>query len=443
MSGTRVSYLNKRKGVEFVMLTKSPRGTKDILPSEVYKWQYIENIIREICDHFGYREIRTPEFEHTTLFERGVGDTTDIVQKEMYSFQDKGGRDITLKPEGTASVVRAFIENKLYADAQPTKLYYMTPAFRYERPQAGRLRIHHQFGVEVFGSKHPSIDAEVISIAMAVYEKLDIKNLELHINSVGCSTCREEYNKRLKEFLSTKLSSLCHTCNERYEKNPMRILDCKVESCQKELEDIPLMIDYLCEECSVHFKKVQDYLQQLNMNFIIDPKIVRGLDYYTKTAFEIITNEIGAKGTVCGGGRYDGLIQEIGGPPTPGIGFGMGLERLLLSLENQNIRIPTPKGLDVFMATLGGEADKKALEIIYKLRKIGIRAEKDYMERSLKAQLKYANKINANYVVIVGKEEILKDSAILKNMKTSEQKEINLSTINESLMKLTEQREEK
>jgi histidyl-tRNA synthetase len=413
------------------MLTKASRGTKDIIPAEIYKWHFIEKTIRELCDTFGYKEIRTPEFEHTELFERGVGDTTDIVQKEMYSFQDKGGRNITLKPEGTSPVVRAFIENKLYADAQPTKLYYITPAFRYERPQAGRLRIHHQFGIEVFGSQHPSIDAEVISVALALYDKLGLKNLMLHINSVGCPNCRIKYNNILKEYLHTRLSSLCGTCNERYEKNPMRILDCKVESCQNELRDAPLMIDYLCEECSIHFNALQNYLNKLEIDFVIDSSIVRGLDYYTKTAFEIISKEIGAQGTVCGGGRYDGLIEEVGGPPTPGIGFGMGIERLLLSLENQNIPIENPKNFDLYIATLGKEADEKAFQIIYKLRKMDIKAEKNYMDRSLKAQLKYANKINAKYVLILGEEEIINDTAILKDMITGEQKNVNISLIKE------------
>ncbi|RBP39214.1 histidine--tRNA ligase [Garciella nitratireducens] len=418
------------------MLTKAPRGTRDILPSQIYKWYFIENTIRELCERFGYKEIRTPEFEHTELFERGIGDSTDVVQKEMYSFQDKGGRNITLKPEGTSPTVRAFVEHKLYAEAQPTKLFYITPAFRYERPQAGRLRIHHQFGIEVFGSQHPSVDAEVISVAMALYEKLGIKNLELHINSVGCPKCRIKYNKVLKEYLSSKLPKLCSTCKNRYERNPMRILDCKMENCQEELKDAPLMIDYLCEECLEHFQSVQNYLKRLNLHFVIDPKIVRGLDYYTKTAFEIITKEIGAQGTVCGGGRYDGLVEEIGGPSTPGIGFGMGLERLLLSLENKNISIKEPKGFDLFIATLGTKADEIAFKLIYSLRKSGIKVEKDFMNRSLKAQLKYANKINAKYVVIIGEEEIKKDRVILKNMDTGKQEKSNLSIIQETLLNM-------
>ena len=416
------------------MLTKAPRGTRDIIPSEIYKWHFIEDMIRKLCDSFGYKEIRTPEFEHTELFERGVGDTTDIVQKEMYSFQDKGGRNITLKPEGTSPVVRAYIENKLYANALPVKLYYITPAFRYERPQAGRLRIHHQFGIEVFGSQHPSVDAEVISVALALYDRLGLRNLSLHINSVGCPCCREKYNEVLKEYLSAKLPNLCGTCNERYGKNPMRILDCKVESCQNELKNPPLIIDHLCQDCSEHFSLLQKYLNMLGIDFVVDPGIVRGLDYYTKTAFEIISNEIGAQGTICGGGRYDGLIEEVGGPPSPGIGFGMGIERLLLSVENQGIEIKRPRNFDLYIANLGKDADEKAFEIIYRLRKLDIKVEKDYMDRSLKSQLKYANKIGADYVLILGEEEIMKDTAILKEMETGEQKSVSISSIEETMV---------
>lgn len=416
------------------MLIKAPRGTKDIIPSEVYKWHYIEKVIRDLCNVFGFREIRTPEFEHTELFERGVGDTTDIVQKEMYSFQDKGGRNITLKPEGTSPTVRAFIENKLYADPQPTKLYYMTPAFRYERPQAGRLRIHHQFGIEVFGSQHPSVDAEVISVAMALYDKLGIKNLELHINSVGCPKCRKEYNRILKEHLSSKLSKLCQTCNERYGKNPMRILDCKIEGCKEELKNAPYILEHLCDECSIHFETVKQYLGTIGLEYSIDPKIVRGLDYYTKTAFEIISNEIGAQGTVCGGGRYDGLVEEIGGPPTPGIGFGMGMERLLLTLDQHNITIPRQNGLDLFIATLGSNADKMAFQLIYQLRRQGIKVDKDVLGRSLKAQLKYANRIQARNVLILGQEELDEGWAIIKHMETGEQKEIHLNNTVDTLL---------
>ncbi|WP_129597589.1 histidine--tRNA ligase [Anaerophilus nitritogenes] len=415
------------------MLTKAPRGTKDVLPSEVYKWIYVENLFREVCDHFGYREIRTPIFEHTELFKRGVGETTDIVQKEMYSFEDNGKREITLKPEGTAPVVRAFIENKLYADTQPTKLFYSTPCFRYERPQAGRLRAFHQFGVEAFGSDHPSIDAEVIGIAMVFFERLGIKNLELRINSIGCPHCRKKYNDILKDYLKEKLPNLCNTCKDRYERNPMRIIDCKVESCKNELNNIPLMLDYLCDECKKDFEILKESLSAMKLDYVIDPSIVRGLDYYRKTAFEIISHNIGAQGTVCGGGRYDGLVEELGGPHTPGIGFGMGIERLLLTLENNEIAIPSPKGLDIFIVSIGENAEKEAIKILQNLRREGISADKDYLSRSIKAQFKYANKCNASYTIVLGDDELNQDMVSLKNMNTSEQTTIKLSNLLEEL----------
>ncbi|EOD00653.1 histidine--tRNA ligase [Caldisalinibacter kiritimatiensis] len=415
------------------MLTKAPRGTKDVVPSDSYKWQHVEELFREVCEKFGYKEIRTPGFEHTELFERGVGETTDVVQKEMYTFEDRGGRSITLKAEGTAPAARLFIENKLYAEAQPTKIFYITPVYRYERPQKGRLREHHQFGIEVYGSESPAIDAEVISIVSTIYNKLGVKDIELHINSIGCPQCRKEYNKILKEYLSDKLDKLCKTCNSRYEKNPMRILDCKNESCQAELEDAPLMVDYLCDDCKVHFESVKEYLNELGIDFVVDPKIVRGLDYYTKTAFEFISKEIGAKSTVCGGGRYDGLIEEIGGPKTPAVGFGMGIERLLLTLENNGIEIEEPTGPDVFVVTIGERAEKEAFKLLYKLRNNNISADKDYLDRSIKAQFKYSNKINATYTIVIGDDEIEKDVVTLKNMKTGEQEEIKLSNIVEIL----------
>ncbi len=411
------------------MLTKAPRGTRDILPLEVYKWHYVEHVFRNTCENFGYKEIRTPVFEHTELFKRGVGETTDIVQKEMYSFQDHGGRDITLRPEGTASVVRAFIENKLYADAQPTKLYYSIPCFRYERPQAGRLREFHQFGVEVFGASDPSIDAEIIGIAMAFYKRLGIANLELKINSIGCPTCRKRYNQILKDYLQSKLPRLCKTCQDRYERNPMRIIDCKVKSCQEQLTDIPLMIDYLCEECKEDFEKLKENLSIMEIEYTVDPSIVRGLDYYTKTAFEIVSHEIGAQGTVCGGGRYDRLIEELGGPSMPGIGFGMGIERLLLTLENNHITIPKQKGLDIFIATIGDRAEKEAVKLLYNLRLNGIAADKDYMHRSLKAQFKYADKVSALFTIVIGEDELDNNSVLLKNMATGEQVQIKLTDI--------------
>lgn len=417
------------------MLTKAPRGTKDVIPSDVYKWTFVEDMFREICEKFGYREIRTPAFEHTELFKRGVGETTDIVQKEMYTFTDNGGREITLKPEGTAPVVRAFIENKLYADAQPTKLFYNTPCFRYERPQAGRFRAFHQFGVEVFGAVNPSVDAEVISIAMTFFKKLGLKNLELKINSIGCPECRKKYNEALREFLNEKLEKLCKTCEDRYERNPMRIIDCKKEECQKELTGVPLILDYICQDCEDHFEKLQKYLGLMGLEYEIDPRIVRGLDYYNRTAFEIISREIGSQATVCGGGRYDGLVEEIGGPSTPGVGFGLGIERLLLTLENNNIEIPKPKGIDVFIVTMGNRANEKAVEISQRLRENMVSVDIDHLSRSMKAQFKYSNKVNSLYTVVIGDNELDNNVVSLKNMETSTQEEITLDSVIDEIVK--------
>lgn len=411
------------------MLTQAPKGTKDILPSEVYKWQYVEGIIREICALHGYKEMRTPTFEHTELFERGIGDTTDVVQKEMYTMEDKGGRSITLKPEATAPFVRAFIEHSMFNDIQPVKLYYCTPCFRYEKPQSGRLREFHQFDIEVFGSSDPSVDAEVINVAMMLYGRLGIKNLEIRINSVGCPKCRAEYNKKLKEYLSGKLDKLCETCQDRYNKNPMRVIDCKEESCKAQLTDVPYMLDNICDECRDHFEGLKKSLEILGLDYVVDPRIVRGLDYYTKTAFEIVTNDIGAQGTVCGGGRYDGLVEECGGPSTPGIGFGLGLERLLLLIGNQDIDVPVPVYMDVYIASMGNAGAEEAVNQINKLRKVGIKAEKDYMGRSLKAQMKYANKIGAGYVVVLGEDEIKSSRIKVKDMSNGSEEEIGLAAL--------------
>ena len=342
------------------MLTKAPRGTKDITPKEAYKWRYVENKFREICALYGYEEMVTPIFEHTELFKRSVGDTTDIVQKEMYSFKDKGDREITLKPEGTAGVVRAFIENKLYADTQPTKLFYVTPCFRYERPQAGRQRQFHQFGIEALGSDTPSMDAEIIALAVQFFNEVGLNDLVVSINSVGCPVCRKEYNALLKEYLDSKADILCDTCNERREKNPMRVIDCKNPTCKENIKDIPFIADHLCDDCKSHFDKLQEYLKEMNINFVIDKTIVRGLDYYRKTAFEIISNDIGAQSTVCGGGRYDGLVEQLGGPKgISGIGFGLGIERLLLTLEGNGIEIENPQSTDIFIVTIGEEANTR------------------------------------------------------------------------------------
>lgn len=416
------------------MLTKAPRGTKDITPKDAYKWNYVENKFREICSLFGYEEMRTPVFEHTELFKRSVGDTTDIVQKEMYSFTDKGGRDITLKPEGTAGVVRAFIENKLYADTQPTKLFYITPCFRYERPQAGRQRQFHQFGIEALGSDKPSLDAEVIALAVQFFTEVGLKDLAVSINSVGCPTCRAEYNARLKEYLDKKSDVLCETCLERKDKNPMRVIDCKNPTCKENLNDIPFMVDHICDDCKDHFEKLQTYLKEMDINFVVDKTIVRGLDYYKKTAFEIISNDIGSQSTVCGGGRYDGLVEQLGGPKgVSGIGFAIGAERLLLTMENNNIEIENPYATDIFIVTIGDEAKTKSFKLLKDLRTNHISAENDHLDRSVKAQFKYSDKINAKFTIVIGDDELANDTATLKNMSTSEQTTIKLSEIVQEL----------
>ena len=416
------------------MLTKAPRGTKDITPKDAYKWNYVENKFREICSLFGYEEMRTPVFEHTELFKRSVGDTTDIVQKEMYSFTDKGGRDITLKPEGTAGVVRAFIENKLYADTQPTKLFYITPCFRYERPQAGRQRQFHQFGIEALGSDKPSLDAEVIALAVQFFTEVGLKDLAVSINSVGCPTCRAEYNARLKEYLDAKSDVLCETCLERKDKNPMRVIDCKNPTCKENLNDIPFMVDHICDDCKDHFEKLQTYLKEMDINFVVDKTIVRGLDYYKKTAFEIISNDIGSQSTVCGGGRYDGLVEQLGGPKgVSGIGFALGAERLLLTMENNNIEIENPYATDIFIVTIGDEAKTKSFKLLKDLRTNHISAENDHLDRSVKAQFKYSDKINAKFTIVIGDDELANDTATLKNMSTSEQTTIKLSEIVQEL----------
>ena len=416
------------------MLTKAPRGTKDIVPAEAYKWNYLEGKFRDLCRLYGYEEIRTPIFEHTELFKRGVGDTTDIVQKEMYTFKDRGDRDLTLKPEGTAGVIRAFIENKMYAETQPTKLFYITPCFRYERPQSGRQRQFHQFGVEAIGSDTPSLDAEVISLAMQFLGEAGLKDLTVSINSVGCPVCREEYNQLLKDYLAAKADVLCDLCNDRRDKNPMRVIDCKNETCQANIVDIPLMADHLCENCKDHFSQLKLYLDEMDINYVVDKKIVRGLDYYKRTAFEIISNDLGAQSTVCGGGRYDGLVEQIGGPSGySGIGFGLGAERLLLTLEANGVEIGNPNHTDIFVVTIGDKAKLKSFSILKDLRDNHISADKDHLDRSLKAQFKYSNKINAKYTIVIGDDELDKDEATLKNMETGDQKLIKISKLVEEL----------
>ena len=354
----------------------------------------------------------------------------------MYSFTDRGDRQLSLKPEGTAGVIRSFIENKMYADTQPTKLYYITPCFRYERPQAGRQRQFHQFGIEVLGSDGPSVDAEVISLAVQFFNEMGLKNLSVNINSVGCPTCREEYNRKLKEYLDKKVDVLCETCLERKDKNPMIVIDCKNPHCKENIQDIPFMIDHLCDDCKEHFEKLQTYLKEMDINYVVDKTIVRGLDYYKKTAFEIISNDIGSQSTVCGGGRYDGLVEMLGGPKgISGIGFALGAERLLLTLENNNIEIENPKSTDIYIATIGDAAKTKSFKLIKDLRTNHISADNDHLDKSLKAQFKYSDKLNAKYTVVIGDDELANDTATLKNMKTSEQTTIKLSELVDELKK--------
>ncbi len=396
-----------------------PKGTKDVLPAEAYKWHFVENTARRIAALYGLREIRTPTFEHTELFLRGVGDTTDIVNKEMYTFLDKGDRSITLKPEGTAGVVRAFIENGLAGGALPLKMYYITPVFRYERPQAGRLREHHQFGVEIFGGKGPETDAEVILLARDYIAALGVEGVELNINSIGCKHCRPKFNEALKEYLRPHLPEMCGTCNARFEKNPLRILDCKEEACAKINEGAPRSIDYLCDECREHFEKLCAILDSCGVKYKINPKLVRGLDYYSKTVFEFVSTAIGSQGTVLGGGRYDTLIENLGGPSVPAIGFGSGIERMLLVLENTGKNIPQEPPLGVYVAGLDEEGRRAAFALVADLRARGIAADFDHASRSVKAQFKYAGKVGARYVVVIGSNELAEGRYTVKNMADS------------------------
>ena len=410
-----------------------PKGTKDLLPQDSYKWQFIENTAREVAKIFNIKEIRTPTFEHTEVFLRGVGETTDIVNKEMYTFTDKGGRSITLKPEGTAGVVRAFIENGMASSALPAKLYYLTQCFRYERPQAGRLREFHQFGIEYFGAKTPDTDAEVILVAKTFIEKLGIKNVSLYINSIGCKECRKKYEEALKNYLKANFDNLCELCKSRFEKNPLRILDCKNQDCKKIVENAPSILDYLCDDCSNHFEQVKKLLTLSNVEFKIDHNIVRGLDYYTKTVFEFVSENIGAQGTVCGGGRYDGLVKELGGTETCGIGFAAGIERLLLLMENTGVEIPKDDGVQIYIASMGEQAQEKAFCLVKSLRENGVIAELDHMERGIKAQFKYADKIGAKYVGVIGSDEIEKGIIKIKNMSDGQETEVSFDKVIEFL----------
>lgn len=414
-------------------INRAIKGTNDILPEESNKWQFVESKMLETALQFGFKEIRVPVFEHTEVFLRSVGDTTDVVQKEMYTFDDKGGRSITLRPELTAGVIRSAIEKGLVNGALPQKLCYIGGCYRYEKPQAGRLREFHQFGVECVGAASPNADAEVISLAKSVLDNIGIKNISLEINSIGCPECRKEYHKALKEYFSANADSLCDTCKDRLDRNPMRILDCKSPICKKIAENAPVVIDFLCDDCRDHFEKVKAHLNAMGIDFKVNPKIVRGLDYYTRTVFEFVSGDIGAQSTVCGGGRYDGLIGQMGGPKTPSLGFAMGIERLMMVLSAQNAELPEAPTCDLFIATLGENALLKASNSCRLLRDEGYKVQTDICGRGLKAQMKYADKIGAKFTLVLGDNEVESGKAVLKNMSNSAEKEIALGEIVEEL----------
>ncbi len=393
-----------------------PKGTKDVLPSQSYKWQYIEDAARDVARVFNFKEVRTPVFEHTELFLRGVGETTDVVNKEMYTFEDKGGRSMTLKPEGTAGVARMFIENGLANSPLPVKTYYITPAFRYERPQAGRLREFHQFGFEAFGSASPETDAEVIFAASSFLDRLGLKGVKLELNSIGCPICRNEYNTALKKYFEPHLKDMCETCRVRFEKNPLRMLDCKEEGCKKITAGAPKILDYLCEDCNNHFESVKSLLSAQGLEFIVNPRIVRGLDYYTRTVFEFISGDIGSQSAVCAGGRYDNLLKELGGADLPAIGFAAGIERLLLLMENTSAKMPDEQTPVIYLAGMDARSRAECFKIATYLRGKGLCAEIDHMSRSVKAQMKYADKIGARNVAVIGETELELGEVNVKRM---------------------------
>ncbi len=408
------------------LITKAVRGTQDVLPSESYKWQYLERTLIEYSKKYGFKEMRTPVFEHTELFQRGVGETTDVVQKEMYTFTTKGDSSITLRPEGTAGAARAMLEHALYNQGLPIKVSYLTSCYRYEKPQAGRLREFHQFGMEVYGAEAPQADAELIVMTGGMFKRLGLKNVQLEINSIGCGNCRKHYHAALKEYFNGYREQLCETCQSRLDKNPMRILDCKSPVCSAIAENAPKILDFLCDECKTHFESVKSYLDIMGIEYTVNPKIVRGLDYYTKTVFEFITKELGAQGTICGGGRYDGLIEELGGKSMPSLGLAIGLERVLMLMDTQKVNIPDDKACELFIAYIGENAKKKAFALAEAVRNEDIYAEMSVSEKSLKAQMKYADKIGAKYTIVLGDDEITANKAKIKNMNTGEAEEISL-----------------
>ena len=419
------------------LLTKAPRGTQDTLPGESYKLRSLENSLGETAGNFGFREIRTPVFEHTELFMRGMGDTTDVVQKEMYTFNDNGNRSISLRPEGTAGTVRAFLEHGLFNEPLPQKYYYHTSCYRYEKPQAGRLREFHQFGVESLGTASPAADAEIIALARQIFDFYEVDDISLEINSIGCPECRKNYHKALIEYFTGKKGELCETCLSRLERNPMRILDCKSPVCSAIASDAPVVLGFLCEECEDHFTKVKKHLDAMEIPYTVNPHIVRGLDYYTKTVFEFVSTSIGAQGTVCGGGRYDGLIKELGGNPLPACGFGMGMERLMMLLAAQGKSLPEEPRIQLYVAPASEEQSFLASKIVNDLRYEGISALTDLGGRSLKAQMKYANKKNALYTTVLGEDEVNKGEITVKNMDSGEQTVLSLENFSEEFSRLS------
>ena len=415
------------------MLTNAPRGTKDILPDTVGHWTYVEEKIREICKHYGFHELRTPIFEHTELFQRGIGEGTDVVDKEMYTFTDRGSRSITLRPENTASAVRAYLQNKLYGDNSLVKLFYMGSMFRYDRPQAGRMREFHQFGVESIGAESPLSDAEIIMLAVDFLQSLGMKDLLLSLNSVGCPRCRPKYREALKAYFREHLGELCRDCNDRFGRSPLRILDCKIDADKPFMAGAPKITDCLCDECKDHFERVKNLLTEAGIGFVLDPRLVRGLDYYTKTAFEIKYLPLGAQSAVAGGGRYDGLIEEMGGKPTPAVGFATGLERVLLALEKQNLLPENTPAEDAFVVALGDVAKEPAFCLLAKLRRAGLTASMDFAGRSMKAQMKQANKMHARFALILGEDEVKEGTVMMKDMVASKQEKVSLAEIIETI----------
>lgn len=406
------------------LITKAPKGTQDLTPEKTRRWQLVEQVLISEAELNGFGEIRTPAFEHTELFQRGMGDVTDVVEKQMYTFEDKGGRSVTLRPEGTAGAVRAMLENGLYNAGYPVKLYYNIPCYRYEKPQAGRMREFRTFGVEVFGAAEPIADAQLIAMAMSAFKRMGLKDVGLQLNSIGCTECRKEYHKTLKEYFTKNKDKLCDTCLSRLDRNPMRILDCKNPECKELAASAPVITDYLCDDCRAHFGRVQEYLTALGIEFRLDPGLVRGLDYYTRTVFEFPSESLGF--ALGGGGRYDGLVEEVGGSPTPGLGFGLGMDRIMLAIEEGKVEFPEEVKCEIYIAAMGDKAQVKALELADRLHRCGVPADCDICGRGLKAQMKYAGKTGAKFSMVLGDDELASGMAALKDMSNGETKKVSI-----------------